>query len=145
MSVLDLHRPHGLDDLAPRLDGGALLVGQLSGRPEHSHHAVAVELHHAARVLLHDLRHRLRVAVHGREDLLGAAALGEARVAPDVHEEHRDLALTGGEFATARELLGDRARDIAAQRLLHRLRFAGDLFLIESAKLRGHLLRDRRQ
>jgi hypothetical protein len=34
-------------------------------------------------VLAHDLGDRLRVVVHGREDLLDGALLGEARVVPD--------------------------------------------------------------
>ena len=71
------------------------------------------------------------VAVHGGEDLLRTSALGEARVAPDVDEEHRDLALTGGELDSARQLLGDRTRDIAAQRLLHRAALADHGVLVE--------------
>ena len=89
----DRKRRDRLDDLATRLHRGALFVREVSGRSKYGHHAVTIELDHAACMPLHDLRDRLGVAVHRGEDLFRTTALGEARVAADVDNQHRDLAL----------------------------------------------------
>jgi hypothetical protein len=95
--------------------------------------------------LLHDARYALGVLVEGGEDLGGLELLGHARVAANVHEEHAHLALAGREGVAREDALGHRARHVAAQRRLDRLRLARERLRVDAGDHLGAALGHRGQ
>ena len=85
-----------------------------------------------------DRGNALGVVVDGREDFFRWKARRDADVAPDVHEEHGDVAFAGFEGAAARQFIDHDFRYVALQRVLHLSGASQQLLVAEVAQtLRG--------